>query len=232
MEGPGKNIKQDALNTHSPGTSDTDAGHDRATTATRTTTRTWTGRTDTNKRVVIPIVHDPLLQQQQQPCPVLVGLSHAEAAQFAGLDLDLAGAMVNDTDGRVNDSISDDDEFTTTASETDSEGVPLARTSSSSASLSRGLEAVAALVREVAGGRPQQQQPVFGEIEKGGFNCCCLIVRPFFIYCPAAHPLFCYYPTRTYVLQMFPCFVCVVRCVFGGQGPVGTRPHAARRAHR
>ena len=154
VEGTGKSIKQDS-------NTETIEGRDRESTTRSIATTTWTGRTDTNKRVVIPIA--------QQPCPVLAGLSQAEALRFAGLRL----AM---------DTAGEKDEFTTITAAAASDGEdggeedPLAGTSSSSsaAALTRGLEAVAALVREVAGNRSQQQQPqpVLGEIEKGGFSDC------------------------------------------------------------
>lgn len=140
VEGPGKSVKQD-------NSAAVDGGHGKI------TTTTWTGRTDTNKRVVIPLlVHDPL-----QPCPVLVGLSRAEALQFAGLHLQ----GTNDRD--VEERTSEID------NESESEDILVAGTSlsSSAAALTSGLEAVAALVRDVAGSRLPQQQPVLGEIEKG-----------------------------------------------------------------
>ena len=141
VEGPGKSIKQDSS----------------ATTAT-----TWTGRTDTNKRVVIPLAHDLL-----QPSPVLAGLSRAEAMQFAGLNL----PGTKDSHANVEESTT----TSTAANENDDESddVLVAGTSSSSsaAALMRGLEAVAVLVRDVADSRPSQQQPVFGEIEKGEYIC-------------------------------------------------------------
>jgi hypothetical protein len=150
VEGPGKSIKQDNSAT-------VDGGQGKI------TATTWTGRTDTNKRVVIPLAHDPL-----QPCPVLVGLSRAEALQFAGLHLQ--GTNERDVEEKTSEI---DDE---------SEDILVVGTSlsSSAAALTSGLDAVAALVRDVAGSRSPQQQPVLGEIEKGericGFNI--LFSRP------------------------------------------------------
>ena len=137
VEGPGKSIKQDISTT---------------------TATTWTGRTDTNKRVVIPLAHDPL-----QPSPVLASLSRAEALQFAGLQL----PGTKDKDANVEESTTTS--IAANGSDDESDDVLVVGTSSSSsaAALTRGLEAVAALVRDVADTRQSQQQPVFGEIEKG-----------------------------------------------------------------